>query len=54
MDNGNMSDGTIDEPPAADTHAGPSGSNGSGALVFEHYEPNGTSKRDGAGDVDMG
>lgn len=53
VDNGNISDGTIDEPSAADHHAGPSRSNGNGALVFEHYEPNGSSKRDGSGDVEM-
>jgi len=53
MDNGNISDGTIDEPSAADTRLGPSRSNGTGALLFEHYEPNGISKRDGSGDVEM-
>lgn len=52
MDDGNISDGTIDEPSAADVHAGPSRRNG-GSLVFEHYEPNGTSKRDESGDVEM-
>ncbi|KAK4693721.1 hypothetical protein P7C71_g3723, partial [Lecanoromycetidae sp. Uapishka_2] len=53
LDHGNISDGTIDEPSAVANRAGPSRSNGTGALVFEHYEPNGTSKRDESGDVEM-
>ena len=52
MDDGNMSDGTIDEPSVAQTQ--PVRVNGSAGLVFEHYEPNGTTRRDESGDIDMG
>ncbi|KAL2039876.1 hypothetical protein N7G274_007279 [Stereocaulon virgatum] len=52
IDDGNMSDGTIDEPSVAQTR--PARVNGSAELVFEHYEPNGTTRRDESGDIDMG
>ncbi|KAK3174565.1 hypothetical protein OEA41_001811 [Lepraria neglecta] len=52
MDDGNMSDGTIDEPSVAQTQ--PARVNGNAGLVFEHYEPNGTTRRDESGDVEMG
>lgn len=48
-----MSDGTVEEPTAQAQQPEPSKGSGSG-LVFEHYEPNGTSKRDESGDVEMG
>ena len=50
---GNMSDGTIDENPVVQSHQAPIRVNGNGGLVFEHYEPNGTSRRDESGDVEM-
>lgn len=52
MDDGNISDGTIDEPSVAQTQ--PTRVNGNAGLVFEHYEPNGTSSRNESGDVEMG
>ena len=52
IDDGNMSDGTIDAQTAEENP--PGNSNTKGGLVFEHYEPNGTSRRDESGDVEMG
>ncbi|KAL2051659.1 hypothetical protein ABVK25_008073 [Lepraria finkii] len=52
MDDGNMSDGTIDEPSVAQTQ--PARVNGNAGLVFEHYEPNGTTRQNESGDVEMG
>ena len=49
----NMSDGTIDENPTTQTRQESVRVNGNAGLVFEHYEPNGTSRRDESGDVEM-
>lgn len=50
-----MSDGTIDEQNAEVQRPGSSKANINGSgIVFEHYEPNGSSKRDESGDVEMG
>ena len=48
-----MSDGTVDERALAAKRPETSKGTGSG-LVFEHYEPNGTSRRDESGDIEMG
>ena len=53
MDDGNMSDGTIDELPAVQNRQEPARVNGNSGLVFEHYEPNGTTRRDESGDIEM-
>ena len=53
MDDANMSDATIDEAPTAQNRHESVKVNGNAGLVFEHYEPNGTSRRDGSGDVEM-
>ena len=48
-----MSDETTEEQAAQARHAEPSTA-GENGLVFEHYEPNGTSRKDDTGDVEMG
>lgn len=48
-----MSDGTIDENPTTQTRQESVRVNGNAGLVFEHYEPNGTSRRDESGDIEM-
>lgn len=48
-----MSDGTVDEQ-ASEAQRPESSKGSGGGLVFEHYEPNGTSKKDDSGDVEMG
>ena len=53
VDDANMSDATIDEAPTAQTRHESVKVNGNAGLVFEHYEPNGTSRRDESGDVEM-
>lgn len=45
-------DDTLDDKVAGTQRPESSRSNGNG-LVFEHYEPNGVSKRDDSGDVEM-
>jgi len=47
-----ISEGTVDDQVAEAQRPESSKANGS-KLVFEHYEPNGTSKRDESGDVEM-
>ena len=47
-----MSDGTISEADAEGARAPPPHTNG--GLVFEHYEPNGSHRRDESGDIEMG
>ncbi len=47
-----MSDGTVDDQAAAAQRPESAKANGDG-LVFEHYEPNGTSKPDSSGDLEM-
>lgn len=47
-----MSEGTIDDQVAEAQRPDSSKANGNG-LVFEHYEPNGTSKQDSSGDFEM-
>lgn len=47
-----MSEGTVDDQVAEAQRPESSKANGTG-LVFEHYEPNGTSKQDSPGDVEM-
>ena len=54
VDHGNISDVTIEEQQATNNYGGPSRSNGTDALVFEHYEPSNATLRDQSGDVDMG
>lgn len=51
MDDGKVSDGTISEADPEETRA--AAPNINGGLVFEHYEPNGTHRRDESGDVEM-
>ena len=51
VDDGKMSDGTISEADPEESRA--RGPNTNGGLVFEHYEPNGTHRRDESGDVEM-
>lgn len=45
-------EGTADDETAGAQRPESSRGNGKG-LVFEHYEPNGISKRDESGDVEM-
>lgn len=53
-DDGNMSDSTISEADQQETRPkAPRAPNTNGGLVFEHYEPNGTHRRDESGDVEM-
>ena len=47
-----MSDGTVDEQAAEAQRPGSSRIDRNG-LVFEHYEPNGTSRKDESGDFEM-
>jgi hypothetical protein len=47
-----MSEGTVDDQAAAAQRPESAKANGDG-LVFEHYEPNGTSKPDSSGDLEM-
>ena len=47
-----MSDDVVEEQAGELQRPESSKVNGNG-LVFEHYEPNGTSRRDDSGDVDM-
>lgn len=49
----NMSEGTVDEQSTEMQRPGSSKTNGNAGLVFEHYEPNGNTKRDGTEDVEM-
>ena len=51
VDDGKMSDGTISEADAEESRAPAPNTNG--GLVFEHYEPNGSHRRDESGDVEM-
>lgn len=51
VDDGKMSDGTISEADPEDSRARAPNTNG--GLVFEHYEPNGSHRRDESGDVEM-
>ena len=48
-----MSDGTVDEQQAAEAQRPGSSKADSNGLVFEHYEPNGTSRKDDLEDVEM-
>ncbi|KAL6719208.1 hypothetical protein ACLMJK_003445 [Lecanora helva] len=47
-----MLSGTVEEQAGHAQHPESSRASGNG-LVFEHYEPNGTSKRDETGDIEM-
>lgn len=51
VDDGKLSDSTISEADPEETRA--SAPNTNGGLVFEHYEPNGSRRRDDSGDVEM-
>ena len=51
-DDGKASDGTISEADQEETR--PPKPHTNGGLVFEHYEPNGSHRRDESGDVEMG
>ena len=50
-DDGKMSDSTISEADPEESRAPAPNTNG--GLVFEHYEPNGSHRRDESGDVEM-
>lgn len=52
VEDGKMSDSTISEADPEENRAAAPKTNG--GLVFEHYEPNGTHRRDESGDVEMG
>lgn len=51
VEDGKMSDSTISEADPEETPAPAPNTNG--GLVFEHYEPNGSHRRDESGDVEM-